>query len=523
VRQECGHSLDETGVKRSRVLLAENSVALMETYKAQLIAEGYALSCVETGKAAIERIMQEPPDVAIFEAQLPDRNGIDMLRELRARNVTSYVIIITAEASVNLAVDAMRAGAFDFIMKPLTAERLRSSVRNAMGRRALEARIEKIQDELNCDQFAGFIGRSPAMRRVYHTVRNAAGSDATVFVCGESGTGKELCARALHQLSSRKKGALIALNCAAIPRDLLESEIFGHVKGAFTGATRDRKGAAMRAHGGTLFLDEVCEMDLALQSKLLRFIQERSVQRVGGDEEHPIDVRIICATNRDPVAQVRAGRFREDLFYRLHVVPIALPALRERGDDVLLIADHFLKLYAAQDGKSFDGFTADAKRALMAYSWPGNVRELQNFVRASVVMNAGGWIERAMLPAELAMGKDPATPSMSSLYPFDAEGTGNPVADRLLAGVFPAMPRPSSPACDGDDGAHAHSSRGMRRIQPLEAIIRQTVEDAIRQCDGSIPRAAHALDVSPSTIYRRLQTWAQDDAARHASDDEQAA
>lgn len=308
------------------------------------------------------------------------------------------------------------------------------------------------------------------------------------------------------------------MNCAAIPHDLLESEIFGHVKGAFTGATRDRKGAAMRAHGGTLFLDEICEMDLLLQSKLLRFIQERTVQRVGDDAVHPVDVRIVCATNRDPMGEVRAGRFREDLFYRLHVVPVILPPLRDRGDDVLLVAEHFLKLYAAEDGKPFSGFTHDAELAMMAYHWPGNVRELQNMMRTIVVMNEGGVIGRSMLPPELVLMGRTAGPSAAALSGgadyMPPDGPGNAI--RSPAG-FPyeisLRPQEIAPVPDLAVRApamakvHGGESRAESDIVALEQVIRRTIEEAIRLCGGSIPKAAHALDVSPSTVYRRLQAW----------------
>lgn len=479
---------------RPSVLLIEDSFALSETYHAYLKTEGYDITCVEAGGAAMDIINRNPPDVVVLDVHLPDMNGIEMLKDLRARAVPTDVIIITGQASVNLAVDAMREGAVDFIMKPFTAERLRVTVRNAAQRRKLTAKIEEIQEELHRDKFFGFVGRSPAMQTVYQTLKNAAGSDATAFVRGESGTGKELCAEALHKLSPRSTGPLIAMNCAAIPRDLLESEIFGHVRGAFTGATRDRKGATMRAHGGTLFLDEICEMDLALQSKLLRFIQERTVQRVGEDVVHPCDVRIVCATNRDPMEEVRAGRFREDLFYRLHVVPIILPPLRDRGDDVLLIAKHFLKLFAHDDGKSFTGFAPDAERALMTYRWPGNVRQLQNLVRQMVVMNAGGVIDRAQLPAELATIGQSAGPSGVHL-------TSKPTA--------PAIPvyREVLPSAYPD-----HALKTSADIQALDDVIRQTVNEAVEICGGSIPQAARALDVSPSTLYRRLQSWEMADA-----------
>ncbi|MEP6443861.1 MAG: sigma-54 dependent transcriptional regulator, partial [Hyphomicrobiales bacterium] len=561
---------------------------LSETYQAYLKSEGYEITCVETGQAAMDIIAKDPPDVAVLDVHLPDMNGIEMLKELKARDVPTDVIIITGHASVNLAVDAMREGAADFIMKPFTAERLRVTVRNAAERRNLEAKIEQIQEELHRDRFVSFVGRSPAMQTVYQTLQSAAGSDATVFVRGESGTGKELCAEALHKLSPRKNGPHVTLNCAAIPRDLLESEIFGHVKGAFTGATRDRKGAAMRANGGTLFLDEICEMDLSLQSKLLRFLQERTIQRVGDDVIHASDVRIVCATNRDPMAEVRAGRFREDLFYRLHVVPLILPPLRDRGDDVMLISEYFLQQFSEEDGKEFTGFDEEARQALMAYGWPGNVRQLQNVIRNIVVMNAGGLVSRVMLPAELSTLGQSAGPSaahlsnpmlqtdvyasaetqvwpshiaptglpsgglppadlpmhmppqpMSANYDHAAPaptnnhfGTGNPVADQLIGNAYPAQassaapvdhhaPQPSLPVEMPSTSPSVVKTR--EDIKALDSVIRETIEEAISICDGSVPKAARALDVSPSTLYRRLQSWAAADAKLRERNGDQAA
>ncbi|MEP1441508.1 MAG: sigma-54 dependent transcriptional regulator [Hyphomicrobiales bacterium] len=580
--------LSDGRLRPSRVLLVEDSFALSETYQAYLKSEGYEITCVETGQAAMDIIAKDPPDVAVLDVHLPDMNGIEMLKELKSRDVPTDVIIITGQASVNLAVDAMREGAADFIMKPFTAERLRVTVRNAAERRNLEAKIEQIQEELHRDRFVSFVGRSPAMQMVYQTLQSASGSDATVFVRGESGTGKELCAEALHKLSSRKNGPHITLNCAAIPRDLLESEIFGHVKGAFTGATRDRKGAAMRANGGTLFLDEICEMDLSLQSKLLRFLQERTIQRVGDDVIHASDVRIVCATNRDPMAEVRAGRFREDLFYRLHVVPLILPPLRDRGDDVMLISEHFLQQFSEEDGKSFTGFDEEARQALMAYGWPGNVRQLQNIIRNIVVMNAGGLVSRAMLPVELSTLGQTAGPSAAhlnnpvpqqdiygnvepSVWPahiaptglpsaglppadlliptlpqpvtpsYDHAavqpavnhfGTGNPVADQLIGNAYPAQEpiaepthHPMSQSTPPVEMPVASTAVAKTRedIKALDNVIRETIEEAIAICDGSVPKAARALDVSPSTLYRRLQSWAAADAKLRERNGDQAA
>jgi two-component system repressor protein LuxO len=283
-------------------------------------------------------------------------------------------------------------------------------------------------------------------------------------------------------MSPRRDKPFVALNCAAMPGELIESEMFGHVKGAFTGAHADRAGAAIQANGGTLFLDEICEMDLGLQSKLLRFLQTGVVQRIGSTKPEPVDVRIVCATNRDPRVEVAGGRFREDLFYRLHVIPIHLPALREREDDVAMIASALLAKFAAEEHKSFRGFAPDAEALLRGHPWPGNVRELQNVLRNAVVLNDGEEITAAMLGSlgQLRAAAPPPAPAAA------------------------APPMPAAPAYPGGGGERAPGERG---IMPLWQVERAAIEDAIRVCHGNIPRAAALLEVSPSTIYRKRQAW----------------
>ncbi|MCA1298429.1 sigma-54-dependent transcriptional regulator [Stappia indica] len=460
-----------------KVLLVEDTCALAETYKAYLAPQGWDVHAVSTGAEAMAFIGHEAPGVVVLDVNLPDGNGLDLLRQIKAREIPCEVVIITGKASVSMAVEAMREGAFDFVMKPFSADRLRVTIRNAFDRLNLANRLQ----ELGSDRFEGMIGRSYAMQTVYRIIGNAAPTNATVFITGESGTGKELCANALHRLSKRADGPMISINCAAIPRDLLESEIFGHVKGAFTGALADRQGAVLSADGGTLFLDEVCEMDARLQSKMLRFLQEKTVQRVGEDKVRPVDVRIVCATNRDPIGEVAAGRFREDLYYRLHVVPVELPALRDRDDDVILIARHFLDRFSREDGKGFKGFTPACEQRLLTYPWPGNIRQLQNVIRSAVVLNNGEMMDETMLPV-FAGGSEPAVPAAAA---GDAPvGSG---------GLGRGAPPPAPEA-----------------IEPLDQVIRRTIERAIEACGGNIPRAANALGVSPSTLYRRIQIWGQE-------------
>jgi two-component system repressor protein LuxO len=471
--------------RKPRVLIVEDVPSLADSYAAFLAREPVTVDIAHTGRDAIDSLERQPAAVVILDVHLPDMNGLEILRRLKSLGAPADVIIITSEGSVKLAVEAMRFGAFDFIMKPFTRDRLSITVRNALEHRRLSDRLAEVVEEASPEQVGRFTGNSSPMQAVYRILKSAAPTNATVFVTGESGTGKELCAEALHKLSKRRDGPFVAVNCAAIPKDLLESEIFGHVKGAFTGAAADRKGAAMQADGGTLFLDEVAEMDMALQSKLLRFLQEKTVQRVGEDTTRKADVRIVCATNRDPQTEVAAGRFREDLFYRLHVVPVELPPLRERDQDILIIARRFLEAFSKEDGKRFTSFSSEVETMMLTYTWPGNVRQLQNVVRSIVVLHDGEVVTPDMLPRELGLTSNIARFSPASPPPLPAI-TLPPVAPQ-------ATPR--------------------RGIRPLEDVIRGAIEDAIDICGGSIPKAAIALDVSPSTLYRRIQSWETTESA----------
>lgn len=382
-------------------LLVEDSPSVGGIYSAYLRNEGAKVTYVKSGKDALVELTQRQPDLLILDIQLPDMSGMDILATVQKRHPEISIIMITAYGSIDIAVDAMRAGAFDFLVKPFDAKRLSITVRNALKQRQLLNLVANYESSLPKNNFQGFIGESLAMQAVYKTVDCVASSKASVFIVGESGTGKEVCAQAVHDSGIRKNKPFVALNCAAIPKELIESEIFGHMKGAFTGATSNRDGAATRAHGGTLFLDEICEMDLDLQSKLLRFIQTGVFQRVGGSQEERVDVRFISATNRQPWSEVTAGRFREDLFYRLHVIPIELPPLRMRNHDSILIAQKLLSDYSNEEGKGFKGFDNKAIDIITNYSWPGNVRMLQNVIRQIVVLNNSELVTSGMLPIEM--------------------------------------------------------------------------------------------------------------------------
>ncbi len=456
--------------RQANVLMVEDSAPLAAVYQAYLKHEPLALTLVSSGQAAMESIRRQPPDILLLDLQLPDMSGMDILRYLHEQQLGICVIVMTGHGSVDLAVDAMRLGAHDFINKPVSAERLRVTLRNSLQYRQLDRLVNQYRTSFQRERFEGFIGASLAMQSVYRRIETAASSKATIFITGESGTGKEVCAEAVHRLSPRRTQPFVALNCAAIPKDLMESEIFGHVKGAFTGAVSERIGAAGKANGGTLFMDEVCEMDLELQSKLLRFLQTGSFQKVGGSQTEKVDVRIVCATNRDPLQEVADGRFREDLYYRLHVIPVHLPPLRERGDDVLRIAEKFLHDFSLEEGKQFTGFSPAARRVLLAYPWPGNIRQLQNVVRQVVVLNQGTEIGAEMLPDYLS----------------DVEPIRPPEATREIVEAKVASPE---------------------TILPLAEVERQAILKAIAACEGNIPQAAKLLEVSPSTLYRKLQGW----------------
>ena len=451
------------------VLLIEDTRSLAELYRAYLRDAPWRFVHVTTAAEARTVLASGTVEAVLLDLQLPDSQGLDFLNELRARRPAPEVIVITAHGSVATAVAAMRAGACDFLVKPFPRERLVVTIANALERRRLACELAALRRAADRTTFAGFIGAAPAMQAVYRIIENAAASRATVFIAGESGTGKELAAEAIHRLSPRRDKPFVAINCAAIPRDLMESEMFGHVRGAFTGAVADRAGAASQADGGTLFLDEVCELDLALQGKLLRFIQTGTFQRVGATKTEQVDVRFVCATNKDPLEEVRAGRFREDLYYRLHVIPIAMPPLRERTEDILLIAEAFLARFAAEEKKAFRGFTAEAKAALVAYPWPGNVRELENAIRTAVVLHDGDLLEAAMLPAQVVRpGRKRGVPSLNWANAGDEVGA---------------------------------------LIKPLAEVEREAIERAIALCGGNIAKAAAHLGVSPSTLYRKRAAW----------------
>jgi len=488
------------------VLIVEQSQSLGRIYEGfleALVSNSTSIHHASTGRQALAATDTNRFDLIILDLGIEDIMGHALVRALRQSQPDAAIFALTVQNSLDLAVEAMRAGATDILIKPLNRDKFRCAIRQSpflesLPRSPCKHAIasKKPPESSGAD---GFIGTSPAMRIIYKTITVAAPSDATVFITGDSGTGKELYAQAIHRRSKRANKAIISLNCSAIPRDLIESEIFGHVRGAFTGATEDRDGAAILADGGTLFLDEICEMDLELQSKLLRFIQTSTVKKVGDARAIKVDVRFICATNRNLLDEIASGRFREDLYYRLHVIPVHMPPLREREGDVSLLASKFLQRFANREGKIFSGFDNDTLVALEAHGWPGNVRQLENLIQNIVVMNAGGEVNKAMLPQTLFQSVEPNR----SLLTHCSVHQPRTVVVNLPQRRSKSRVSPHAQPC---------LSSLQSQIRPLWLEERTIIEQAVKMCNGNTVLAAALLEVSPSTLYRKRKSWAQDQA-----------
>ncbi|MBI3420089.1 MAG: sigma-54-dependent Fis family transcriptional regulator [Proteobacteria bacterium] len=447
----------------TRVLVIEDTASMASLYVNYLQSIDFEADIAGEGKLGLAMLNKKPYQAVVLDLHLPDMEGLELLSQLRRAYEDMAIIIVTAHGSVDGAVEAIKLGAFDFIMKPFPAKRLQTTVQKALEHRKMQRELTELRREVYLENYQDFIGASPAMQAVFRQIEAVASSKANIFITGESGTGKELVARAIHRASPRAPKPFVALNCAAIPRELMESEIFGHVKGAFTGATQDRKGAASAADGGTLFLDEVCELPTELQAKILRFIQTGTFSPVGGQDQKS-DIRILCATNRNVQREVEEGRFREDLYYRLYVIPIELPALRDREDDVITLANHFLKRFAAQEKKDFAGFEPEVLSLFLQYDWPGNVRQLENLIQQIVVMRDGPLVEAYMLPETMRGGRPQ-------------------VHIEPVQGFTPFV------------------------VKPLWKIEKEAILKALKASHNDVPRAAALLEVNPSTIYRKLQAW----------------
>ncbi len=471
------------------VLIVEDSPSLARTYQSFLRKDVADVAIAETGAAARDYLAgASAPDAILLDLALPDANGLELLQEWRGAGLACPIVVITANGSLTIAVDAMREGATDFLVKPFGAERLLTTLQNAAEKSRLERVVTTYEKAAGRAEFSGFVGKSLPMQALYRMIEAAAPSDASVLISGETGTGKELTAQAVHRNSKRRRKPLVSLNCGAIPKDLIESELFGHVKGAFTGATGDRAGAAERADGGSLFLDELGEMPIELQPKLLRFLQTGEYTRVGDSKTRHADIRFIAATNRDPLQAVRAGLLREDLFFRLNVIPIELPALRERGEDILTLAESFLERFAREEGRPA-AVMSDAMRAsLLNHAWPGNVRELENYIRRCVILSApdGGELDAPIAAVSAAPVQAPVAAAVPT------------------AGIPPTAAPPHS----GAIAPPAEADAPRPGLEPLWVTEKKAIETAIALCDGNISLAAKQLGVAPSTIYRKKESWA---------------
>jgi DNA-binding NtrC family response regulator len=448
-----------------RVLVIDDEQALLDTITRLLEGRGHralAASSAEQGFAIVEA---QPVDVVITDLQLGGEiDGIEICRQLAHRFPGLPVIVVTAFGSVEVAVEAMRAGAYDFLSKPIDIDVTVMTVERALGHQRLAQEVRRLRRRVEVAKgFGDLIGASPPMQVVFDLLGRAAESDATVLISGESGTGKELVARALHREGRRRGGPFVAINCAAMPETLLESELFGHAKGAFTDARKERMGLFVKANGGTLFLDEVGEMPLAMQVKLLRALQERTVRPVGSEVDRPFDVRVVCATNRDLEHEVDEGRFRGDLFYRLNVIHIEVPPLRDRGaQDILALADHFLRRACSDTGKDVADISSGAAEQMLGYGWPGNVRELQNCIERAVALTREDRINVDDLPAKLRE------------QPHQA--------------IMPSIDEPMD-------------------FVPLEEVERRYVARVLHAAGGNRTAAARILGLDRKTLRRKLTRW----------------
>jgi two-component system response regulator HydG len=446
-----------------KILVVDDDAAHRLMLKTVLADDGYEIAEAEDGAAAVAAVEDKFHDLILMDLKMVHMNGLEAMSRIKALSPGIPVIIMTAYASVGTAVNALKSGASDYLTKPVDIDELKILIDKTLHHRRLEQENAFLKERL-ADRFdlSAIIGRSPAMAQLFETIALVAPSDATVLIQGESGTGKELVANAIHQNSPRSQGPFIKLNCAALPETLLESELFGHEKGSFTGATARKAGRFELADKGSIFLDEIAEMAPATQAKILRVLQEKEFEPVGGGRTVKVEVRVIAATNQDLPAEIEAGKFREDLYYRLNVVQISVPPLRERGEDIALLADHFLKLYAEKNQRLIKGLTPRALDVFMRYDWPGNVRELENVVERAVILTRGDMVATAQLP--------------NSLQELAAEDSPLPAA-ALVPG------------------------------KTLKEIERQMILKTLEECKGNRTRAAEVLGIGRRTLQLKLKEY----------------
>jgi DNA-binding NtrC family response regulator len=500
------------------VLLVDDDPVQRRLLEAMVERFGYQPLLAEGGDAAVSLLTGPAPahiDCVVLDLVMPDLDGLGVLARMREAGLDIPVIVQTAHGGIDTVVSVMRAGANDFVVKPASPERLQVSLRNALATKALAGELQRLKRSRNGTlTIADVITRSPVMQPVLRALDKAAASAIPVLVEGESGTGKELIARAIHGSGSRRAKPFVAVNCGAMPENLVESILFGHEKGAFTGATEKHHGKFVEADGGTLFLDEVGELPPPAQVKLLRALQEGEVEPVGGRKNIKVDVRIVSATNRDLIADVKAGRFREDLFYRLHVFPISVPPLRQRPEDIPALARHFLARIAAEEGKRVRSISAEAQALLTAFRWPGNVRQLENAIFRAVVLADGeeiGVNEFPQVSSQLAPDAIAAqpfsepwiepSPAMVSSWPDDHSGSSARNAATLT------MPAPSLHLTD----VHGH-------VRPLDDIESEVIRFAIAHYDKQMSEVARRLKIGRSTLYRKLEGLGIDDVDTKVND-----
>jgi two-component system response regulator AtoC len=398
-----------------RVLVVDDEENIRLVLRTLLKKHGYEVEVADSGEAALVLIDSFGPDVILTDVRMPKMGGMDLLATLKAKQYPATVIVMSAYGNVDLALEAMKAGAYDYVSKPFKPDEIVLALRKAEEREALRRENRALKEQIRQDaQFESILAKSAQMIEVFKTITKIADFKTTVLVTGESGVGKELVAKAIHARSSRKADPFVAINCGAIPENLLESELFGHKKGAFTDATADRRGLFEEASGGTLFLDEIGELPLNLQVKLLRVLQEESIRRLGDTKDVKVDVRIVAATHRDLAAEAKAGRFREDLFYRINVLPIAIPPLRTRREDINLLIDHFIARNNARLGTQIRGVSSEGRKLLLEYAWPGNVRELENTIERAMVLADAEILQVSDLPERVREALDPVQVQLAS-------------------------------------------------------------------------------------------------------------
>jgi two-component system nitrogen regulation response regulator NtrX len=446
---------------RPTILIVDDEPGVRTALTGVLRDEGYDVEAVASGEACLDRVTRGAVDLIVLDVWLPGLDGLDTLARLRERQVDAQIVLISGHGNIESAVRAIKLGAFDFVEKPLSLEKTVLVVRNALMQRRLEAENRALRAKV--DRTLTMVGESYAMRQLREQVAMAAPTNGRVLIYGENGTGKELVARTIHGLSRRRAAVFIEVNCAAIPEELIESELFGHVRGAFTGAVADRRGKFEAADGGTIFLDEIGDMSVKTQAKVLRVLQEQTMEAVGGSTRIKVDVRVIAATNKDLQAEIRAGRFREDLYFRLNVIPIFVPALRDRPDDIARLADHFMAGFAREYGRRVKMFGPGAVSVLQRYAWPGNVRELRNVTERLMIMVPGDVISEA---------------DLSFLEPH------------ALKREVPAMPA---------DRLTLHEAR--------ERFERDLILRTLAQQQGNMSRTAEVLGVERSNLYRKMKTF----------------